>query len=69
MAKQLYWIKERHNPQLGIYYVPCGQMSKAEAKKHESSLYGANVMFSFATEEEYNTEIDALKRAGECVQA
>lgn len=68
MAKQAFWIKERHNPQLGVYYVACGQMSKTEAKKHEASLYGSNVMHSFATEEEYYTEIDALKAAGERVQ-
>lgn len=68
MAKQAFWIKERHNPQLGVYYVACGQMSKMEAKKHETSLYGSNVMHSFATKEEYDTEILALKAAGDRVQ-
>ena len=68
MRKLSYWIKERHNPQLGIYYVLCGQMTVAEAKKYESSLYGSNIMWRYKTEEEYKRGIQRLKDAGESVQ-
>lgn len=60
-----FWIKERHNPQLGVYYVAQGQMSKSEAKKHEGSIYGSNYMISFDTEEQYNARIKELRDAGE----
>lgn len=30
-----FYIKERHNPQTGVYYVACGQMSKQQAKSYE----------------------------------
>lgn len=54
MKRQLkWWIKERHNPQLGVYYVAMGQMSKAEARTHESTVYGSNVMLPYDTEEAY----------------
>ena len=67
MAKKWY-IKERHNPQLGTYYVACGQMSKAEAKRYENSLYGENVMHSFETEDAYKKRLAELRKAGESVQ-
>lgn len=62
-----FYIMERQNPQTGVYYVAMGQLSKAEAKKHEKPLYGYNIMHSFGTEEEYSAEIFALKTAGERV--
>jgi hypothetical protein len=54
MAQKLYWIKQRSNPQLDkVFFVPLGQLSIADAKKHEKTLYGSNVMLRFKTEAEY----------------
>ncbi len=44
-----YWIKQRYNPQLGIYYVKCGQISKTAAKRFYKAIYGENVMLEFET--------------------
>jgi hypothetical protein len=63
-----YWIKERHNPQLGIYYVACGRLSKADAMKAERALYGDNIMRRFDTLEAYQARLDELRKAGERVQ-
>lgn len=63
-----WWIKERDNPQLGTYFVACGQMSKTAAKKHETPLYGFNIMHRFDTEEAYQAELAALKKRKERVQ-
>ena len=52
-----YWIKERHNPQLGVNYYPCGKLSKAEAKKKENTLYGTNYMHEYKTFEEYDNAL------------
>lgn len=68
MKNYPFWIKERHNPQTGIYYVACGQLSKTAAKKKESSLYGSNVMLRFETEAEYQAKLAELKKNGESVQ-
>ncbi len=69
MAKRTkFWIKQRDNPQLGTYYVPMGQMAKADAKKCESPLYGSNSMLSFDTEEDYRAKIAELKLSGERVR-
>lgn len=68
MNEKPYWIKERHNPQSGVYYVACGQLSKTAAKKKESSLYGDNVMLRFDTESEYRAKLTELKNKGESVQ-
>ena len=54
---KLWYIKERHNPQLGIYYIACGQMTKKEARKAERSLYGSNYMYSYSNEEDYNKAV------------
>jgi hypothetical protein len=64
-----YWIKERHNPQLGVYYVPYGELNTKQAKEFESSLYGSNTMLKFKTEKEYREKIESLKAAGEHVHA
>lgn len=62
-----WWIKERHNPQLGTYYVGEGPMLDSAAKKHERPIYGSNVMHPFETEEEFRAEIARLKASGERV--
>lgn len=59
--KQTYWIRERHNPQLGVYYVAMGKMTKAEAKKFERAIYGHDVMLPYPSEEAYN---EAVKKLG-----
>lgn len=63
-----YYIKARHNPQLGTYYVACGQMSKTAAKKEEKPLYGDNTMIGFDTESEYKAKLSELRENGEKVQ-
>jgi len=60
-----FWIKERHNPQTGIYYVACGQLTKNDARKNEKSLYGENIMHPFDTEEDYKKKISELQKSGE----
>lgn len=64
-----FWIKERENPQLGTYYVPCGQLSAREAKRKENSLYGMNIMHGFDTEAEYNARLAKLRANGENVHS
>ena len=63
-----YWIKERHNPQLGVYYVPMGRLSKNAAILHESTLYGVNVMIRYETEEAYKAKLKELEESGERIQ-
>lgn len=65
---KLWWIKERHNPQLGLYYVACGQMSNAEAKRMESGKYGSNLMLGYDSNSEYVADIERFKREGYSVQ-
>lgn len=67
-SSQHFYIKERHNPQLGVYYSPLGQLSKAKAKRHEVSLYGTNYVHAFETEADYTAEVNRLKQAGEDVR-
>jgi hypothetical protein len=57
-----FWIKQRYNPQLGIYYVPCGQLSKTKAKKMENSLYGSNVMHSYPDEKTYQEALVEIQK-------
>jgi hypothetical protein len=67
--KMLYYIKERHNPQLGIYYVAKGQMTKKEARSIGScSVYGYNIMLAFETEKEYLAALAGLRKDGQRVQ-
>ena len=62
---KLYYIKERHNPQLSKpYYSAQGKLTKKEAKEIEKSLYGFNTMKSYNTEIEYKEEINKLKSEG-----
>lgn len=69
MRQLKYWIKERHNPQLSKpYFVPCGQLLKAEAERAKNSLYGYNIMHDYETEAEYIAAIEKLKAEGKSVQ-
>ncbi len=61
---QKFYIKERHNPQLGVYYVRKGQMSRKDAYECTQAVYGHNNMLPFDTEEEYLAKIEELKAAG-----
>jgi len=56
-----YWIKERNNHQLGVYYVGCGEMTVREAKASKS------VMHRYPTKEAYTQRIAELNVAGEQV--
>ena len=63
-----WYIKERHNQQLGTYYVACGQMTEREASRWViHSLYGENVMHGFESEQEYKSRIAELRKAGKKV--
>ena len=53
----MYYIKERINPQTGTYCKDMGKMSAKEAKKHESPIYGANIMHSYKTKKEYEAAL------------
>jgi hypothetical protein len=70
MSKRIkpWWIKERDNPQLGTYWVACGQLSKTDAMKMESCLYGMNFMHRFDTEADYEGKLAELKKRKERVQ-
>ena len=57
-----WYIKERHNPQLGIYYCLLNQLTKKEAKEYEKSIYGDNYILSFDTKEEYENKIKELEK-------
>lgn len=54
-----YYIKERHNPQLGVYYVALGQLSKKEVGRKERASYGMNVVTGY-TKAEYIAECRRL---------
>lgn len=66
--KKLFYIKERDNPQLKTYYVACGALSKAAAKRMEKPLYGDVVMYGYDTEEAYKTKLAELRANGRRVQ-
>ena len=64
-GKCKYWyIKERHNPQIGVYYIALGNISQQEAKKQEGSIYGDNYIHRFNSEKEYNDRLDELNKEG-----
>lgn len=63
-----WYIKERHNPQLGIYYVAAGEMSKTEARQHEKPGYGMNVMIPYDNEMEYRVALGKFREDGFSVQ-
>lgn len=62
-----YYIKRRDNGQTKPYYSRLGQLSKAAAKRNESTLAGSNEVIAFDTLEDYNAEIASLRAAGETV--
>jgi hypothetical protein len=64
MKQKSFWIKERHNPQICVYYVAEGQLSKTAARKMENSIYGFNVMHEYETEEAYKAELQKLRDEG-----
>lgn len=65
MNLKSYYIKKRFNPQSDDpYYVACGQLSKAEAKRKGKAIYGHNEMLEYVTAEEYNRAIERLKANG-----
>lgn len=65
MKNKPYYLGERHNPQFKKpYYRMFGQLSKAEVKRKEKSLYGNMYLIPFQTQEEYNTKIAELKNQG-----
>jgi len=65
MKRKYYWIKERDNPQTGIYYVACGNLSLIEAKRSENAIYGYNIMHRFDSEDKYDAELNRLRESGE----
>lgn len=64
-ASQQWYIGERGNPQLPKpYYRKYGQLSKADAKKKEETVYGTMSLTGYNTEEEYNAAAEKLKADG-----
>lgn len=63
-----YWIIERYNPQLGIYYIGKGQMTRSAAKKYKTPGYGVNVLQMFNNEHDYLARLLFLRAAGRDVQ-
>ena len=59
-----FYIKERHNPQLGIYYVAYGQLSKKDAKLMEDTLYGQNTMLEYSDRKSYDEALNKFRKAG-----
>lgn len=62
-----FWIKERYNPQLGVYYVGEGQMSRTAAKRHERPLYGENIMHEYPDQKAYEAKLAELRKMGKRV--
>mgnify|MGYP001588453133 FL=1 len=70
MAGKYFWIKERHNPQLGVYFVAMGQITTKDARNYETrSSYGDNYMHRFTSKEVYEKRLAELKAKGERVQS
>ena len=68
MPSKYWWIKERYNPQLGVYYVACGNIPQATAKRMADSLYGTNVMHPYKSKELYVDALSDLLNEGGRVQ-
>jgi len=62
-----YWIKERHNPQLETYYIACGPLTEAAAKRRGRAIFGDNVMHGFSTSDQYHARLRLLRKNGERV--
>jgi hypothetical protein len=71
MAKRIksYYIGWRSNQQLknGGYYKAFGQLSKAEAKRKEQTLYGSMWLYEYETEEQYNSSLASFKKEGHSI--
>ena len=67
MRPKYFWLKERHNPQLGVYWVTMGNITLEKARAHENAMYGTNYMHKFSTEKEYEEKIAQLIANGERV--
>jgi hypothetical protein len=67
MRTRPFWIKERHNPQLGTRYEARGQMSYAAAKRECRTLYGENLMHEYRTKSDYEAKLKQLQEQGQRV--
>jgi hypothetical protein len=64
MKPKFWYIKERFNPQFDKpYYRALGNISKLEASRHESTLYGYNSIIRFDNEEDYKAALVRLNLA------
>lgn len=64
-TKKLFYIGKRSNPQLTKpYYRAYGQLTKKEASKKETCLYGSMQLTSYNTKEEYIEAIQKLNNDG-----
>lgn len=54
-----YYIKERHNPQLGVRHTAVGKITVAQAKKMENTIYGTNYLTGYS-KSEYLAECQRL---------
>ena len=68
MKPKYFWIKERFNPQLGVYYVACGQISLKQAARFERPVYGENTMHKFDSEADYLARLQVLREMGQRIQ-
>lgn len=65
MKTKPYYLGRRDNPQLPKpYFKDYGQLSKADVKRKENSIYGSMTLIPFETEELYKNEIGRLKSEG-----
>ena len=64
-AKMKWYIGKRVNPQLSNpYFRAYGQLTKAQAKQKEDTLYGEMYVTAYDTEAEYLEVLDKLSRDG-----
>jgi hypothetical protein len=68
MKPKYWWIKERHNPQIGLYYMAVGPLSVKDAQAMERARYGCNYMHKFAGEREYTARLEELRSQGKRVR-
>lgn len=59
-----WWIKERLNPQLGTFYVGCGQLAKTVARDMESPIYGGAIMHRYPDWKSYDKRLRELRKNG-----
>jgi len=68
MKPKYWWIKERHNPQLGLYYVACGQIPVKDARAMGRGSYGYNIMHKFSSASDYEEHLKQIREEGHLVQ-